>query len=92
MRQVSVDARGKDNRAEQFKVVTTILDESVGGGQIADLYERRSGAEKRQAQNQAGGSSTFSFCRKRRRAYGSRRGSICPTSMLTGPAWRPLAV
>jgi hypothetical protein len=25
MRQVSVDARGKDNRAEQFKVVTTIL-------------------------------------------------------------------
>src|SRR3954471_832480 len=41
MRQVSVDARAKDNRAEQFKVVTTILDESIGGGQIGDLYERR---------------------------------------------------
>jgi hypothetical protein len=41
MRQVSVDARGKDNRVEQFKVVTTILDPSVGGGQIGDLYERR---------------------------------------------------
>jgi Transposase DDE domain len=41
MRQVSVDARDKDNRVEQFKVVTTILDESIGGGQIGGLYERR---------------------------------------------------
>jgi hypothetical protein len=41
MRQVSVDARDKDNRAEQFKVVTTILDASVDGGQFGDLYERR---------------------------------------------------
>jgi hypothetical protein len=41
MRQVSIDARGKSNRAEQFKVVTTILDVSIGGGQIGELYERR---------------------------------------------------
>ena len=41
MRQVSVDARGKDGRVEQFKVVTTILDPSVGGRQIGELYERR---------------------------------------------------
>lgn len=41
MRQVSVDARDKDNRVEQFEVVTTILDASIGGGQIGDLYERR---------------------------------------------------
>src|SRR5439155_25048079 len=41
MRQVSVDARDKDNRAEQFHVVTTILDASIGGGQIGELYERR---------------------------------------------------
>src|SRR5262249_22805235 len=41
MRQVSVDARDKDNRVEQFRVVTTILDESIGGSQIGDLYERR---------------------------------------------------
>jgi len=41
MRQVSVDARDKDNRVEQFKVVTTILDESIAGGQIGELYERR---------------------------------------------------
>jgi Transposase DDE domain len=41
MRQVSVDARSKDNRAEQFKVVTTILDASIDGGQIGGLYERR---------------------------------------------------
>src|SRR5262245_46331352 len=34
MRQVSVDARGKNNRAEQFKVITTILDTSIGGGPI----------------------------------------------------------
>jgi len=41
MRQVSVDARGKDNRAEQFQVITTILDASIGGDQIGALYERR---------------------------------------------------
>jgi hypothetical protein len=41
MRQVSVDARDKNNRVEQFRVVTTMLDESIGGKQIGDLYERR---------------------------------------------------
>jgi hypothetical protein len=41
MRQVSVDAHGRNNRAEQFKVVTTILAASIGGGQIGELYERR---------------------------------------------------
>jgi hypothetical protein len=41
MRQVSVDARAKNNRVEQFHVVTTILDASIDGRQIGDLYERR---------------------------------------------------
>jgi hypothetical protein len=41
MRQVSVDARGSNNRAKRFKVVTTILDASIGGGQIGELYEKR---------------------------------------------------
>jgi hypothetical protein len=41
MRQVTVDARGQDNRAGAFKVVTTILDASIDGGQIGGLYERR---------------------------------------------------
>src|SRR5947209_6637164 len=41
MRQVSVDARAKENRAERFSVVTTILDASIDGAQIGDLYERR---------------------------------------------------
>jgi hypothetical protein len=41
MRQVSVDARGRNNRAEHFKVVTTILDAAIDGGQIGALYERR---------------------------------------------------
>jgi hypothetical protein len=41
MRQVTVDARDKNNRAERFKVVTTMLDASVDGGQIGGLYERR---------------------------------------------------
>jgi hypothetical protein len=41
MRQVSVDARDKDNRAEQFKVATTILDASIDGSQIGSVYERR---------------------------------------------------
>jgi Transposase DDE domain len=41
MRQVAVDARGENNRAKRFHVVTTILDASIDGGQIGDLYERR---------------------------------------------------
>src|SRR3954469_508564 len=41
MRQVAVDATDKDNRAEHFHVVTTLLDASIGGGQFGDLYERR---------------------------------------------------
>jgi hypothetical protein len=41
MRQVTVDARAANNRAGRFQVVTTILDESVDGSQIGDLYERR---------------------------------------------------
>ena len=41
MRQVAVDARDKNNRAEQFYVITTILDASIDGAQIGDLYERR---------------------------------------------------
>jgi hypothetical protein len=41
MRQVTVDARDKNNRVSQFKVVTTILTRSIGGKQIGDLYERR---------------------------------------------------
>src|SRR5262249_38011685 len=36
MRQVSVDARDKDNRVEQFKVITTILDTAIDGGQIGE--------------------------------------------------------
>src|SRR5215475_153663 len=56
MRQVSVDARGKDNRVEQFKVVTTILDPSVGGRQIGELYERRWEGEIYQAGCRSSGS------------------------------------
>jgi hypothetical protein len=41
MRQVTVDARGTDSRAEQFKVITTILDASIDGGQVGELYRRR---------------------------------------------------
>jgi hypothetical protein len=41
MRQVAVDARAKNNRAEPFHVVTTILDASIDGGQFGDLFERR---------------------------------------------------
>jgi hypothetical protein len=49
MRQVAVDARGRNSRAERFKVVTTLLDASVDGGQIGDLYERRWSGEVCQA-------------------------------------------
>jgi hypothetical protein len=45
MRQVNVDARDKDNRVEQFKVITTILDAAIDGGQIGNLFERRWDAE-----------------------------------------------
>ena len=41
MRQVPVDARDKNNRVTQFKVVTTILSRSIEGKQIGNLFERR---------------------------------------------------
>jgi hypothetical protein len=41
MRQVTVDACDKNNRVKQFKVITTILDQSIDGKQIGDLYDRR---------------------------------------------------
>ena len=41
LRQVSVDARDSNNRAERFKVITTMLDAGIDGGQIGPLYERR---------------------------------------------------
>jgi hypothetical protein len=37
MRQVSVDARDRDNRVEQFEVITTILDASIDSSQIGGL-------------------------------------------------------
>src|SRR4051794_35131712 len=41
MRQVTVDARDRENRAGVFKVATTILDASIDGGQFGALYEQR---------------------------------------------------
>jgi hypothetical protein len=41
MRQVTVDARDKNNRVQEFKVVTTILTPSIDGKQIGALYEHR---------------------------------------------------
>jgi hypothetical protein len=38
---VCVDARGQGNRAEPFKVATTILDAALDGGPIGGLFERR---------------------------------------------------
>ena len=49
MRQVTVDARDRENRAGVFKVITTMLDASIDGGQIGDLYERRWSGEVCQA-------------------------------------------
>jgi hypothetical protein len=40
-RPVTVEARDQEHRAERFQVVTTILDASLDGAQIGDLYERR---------------------------------------------------
>jgi hypothetical protein len=40
-RGVDIVARDKNNRVKQFKVVTTILDQSIDGKQIGDLFERR---------------------------------------------------
>ena len=41
MRRVHVDARDRNNRAEQFDVTTTILDTAITGEQIGNIYERR---------------------------------------------------
>ena len=56
MREVAVDARDKNNRAKQFKVVTTILDAAIDGGQIGSLYERRWSGEIDQADCRSSGS------------------------------------
>jgi hypothetical protein len=40
MRQVGVDARDQDNRAERFQVITTLLDAAIDGAPIGDRYER----------------------------------------------------
>ena len=49
MRQVTVAARDKNNRADRFQVITTLLDPAVGGREIGGLYERRWAGEKDQA-------------------------------------------
>jgi hypothetical protein len=49
MRQVSVDARDQENRTEQFQVITTILEASIDGVHIGELYERRWSGELCQA-------------------------------------------
>jgi len=41
MRQVTVDACDRNNRVQQFKVVTTILTPLIDGQQIGALYEHR---------------------------------------------------
>jgi len=41
MRQVTVDACDKNNRVNKFKVITTILHESIDAEQIGRLYEQR---------------------------------------------------
>ena len=40
LRQISVDARACNNRVERFKVITTILDAAIDGGQIGQLFEQ----------------------------------------------------
>jgi hypothetical protein len=56
MRQVAVDARGQNNRTEQFQVVTTLLDASLDGGAFGDVYERRWEGEIDQACCRSSGS------------------------------------
>jgi hypothetical protein len=41
MRQVSVDARDKNNRVKQFKVITSILDVRISCDDVRGLFERR---------------------------------------------------
>jgi hypothetical protein len=72
MRQVSVDARDKDNRAERFKVITTLLDASIDGAQIGDLYERRWEGEVCQADCV----SRDTLYRPRGVAHSGRRGAV----------------
>jgi hypothetical protein len=45
MRQVTVDASDKNCRPNQFKVITTILHESIDAEQFGDLYQQRWGGE-----------------------------------------------
>jgi hypothetical protein len=68
MRQVTVDARDKNNRVQQFKVVTTILTPSIDGKQIGALYEHRWEGEVCQADYDE----KDNLYREHRGAYSSR--------------------
>ena len=78
MRQVTVDARDKNNRVKQFKVITTILDQSIDGKQIGDLYERRWDGET----NHAHYVQRFTFSQEDKSAYTGNQGIIGSGAMV----------
>jgi hypothetical protein len=84
MRQVSVDARDRDNRAERFQVITTILDASIDGAQIGDLYERRWEGEVCQADYIPRGGLYPSA----RWAHSERGGAAAPGLLVPGASSR----
>jgi hypothetical protein len=85
MRQVTVDARDKEDRAERFRVVTTILDASIDGAQIGDLYERRWEGEVCQADC----ISRYSLYRSCGAAQSGRRGAAGTGTMESAAPTRP---
>jgi hypothetical protein len=78
MRQVTVDARDKNNRPKQFNVVTTILAQSIDGKQIGDLYERRWEGET----NHAHCDEKYTFSQRNSWAYSRNRSAIGSGTMV----------
>ena len=76
MRQVAVDARGQNNRAEQFHVITTILDASIGGGSSATCTS--GGGAGRWISARSNRRCGWTSCAARRRRWSRRRsGRTC---------------
>ena len=88
MRQVTVDARDKDNRAERFKVVTTILDASIDGGQLGDLYERRWDGRGRHPIDQVGDADGVPAVQVAGDGRTRRSGPTCWRTTCSARRWR----
>ena len=87
MRLVPVDARDKNNRVKRFKVLTTILNVSIDGRQIGDLFERRWATGKSISDRSSARCRWRSCAAKNRRWFTKRSGLTCWRTTYSVRSW-----